>query len=484
MKKRDFLAGVIATLLVFSAGYFYKGETIKSEPAKVFAAPRTTNLVTLPDFSGIAELINPAVVLIKSTVIEKQTSPHRFMGDDDFFQYFFGPQFKQQMPKERKSIGWGSGFIISKDGYILTNNHVVEDAKEITVTLNDEREFDAKLIGSDPDSDIALIKIKGDNLTVAEMGDSDKLKVGQWVVAIGNPLGYEHSVTAGIVSAKGRKLGTGVQSFIQTDTAINFGNSGGPLVDLKGNVIGINTAISSRGQNIGFAVPINMAKDILKDLKEKGKVSRGALGVTVSILSKTDKKAFKVKHGALVQEAQKDMAAYKAGIRAYDVITKINGEKVKDRDDLISKISSLRAGNKVKVTVVRDGKEKSFNVTLDSREEFTNNKFNKDENEDEDQPTSIIEKLGFSVTDLTDRIRYQLRIPENIEGVIVDEVDNLSKAFELGLRKAAVISEVNRQKTKNVDDFLKVIKPLKKGDVVILKLVEGKTSRILTLEIE
>lgn len=484
MRKRDFFTGVIATLLVFSAGYFYKSNVINEKPAKVYAAPRTTNLVTLPDFAGIAELLNPTVVLIKSTVVQKQTNPHQFMGDDDFFQYFFGPQFKNQTPQERKSIGWGSGFLISEDGYILTNNHVVEDSEEITVTLNDEREFKAKVIGTDPDIDVALIKIEGDAFQKAELGNSDNLKVGQWVVAIGNPLGYDHSVTAGIVSAKGRRLGTGVQSFIQTDAAINFGNSGGPLVDLKGNVIGINTAISSRGQNIGFAVPINMVNDILKDLKEKGKVHRGALGVTVSKLSKTDKKAFKVENGALVQEAHEDMAAFKAGIRDYDVIIKIDNEAVKDRDDLIRKISSLRAGNKVNITVIREGKKKNFDVVLDSREEFNNDKFNGKEKEKTDEPTSLTEKLGFSITNLTNRIKYQLRIPENVEGVIVDSVDQMSKAFELGLRKAAVISEINRKEVNSVEDFLKIVKPLKKGDVVIFKVVEGNASRIITLEIE
>jgi len=482
MRKRDFFAGMLTALLIFSAGYFFKGE-VKNNEQKVYAAPRTTNLVTLPDFASIAKLLNPAVVLIKSTTIEKQ-SPHSFMGDDEFFRYFFGPQFKQRAPQERKSVGWGSGFFISEDGYILTNNHVVENAEEITVTLNDEREFKAKVIGTDPEIDIALIKIEGKGFPKAELGNSDNLKVGQWVVAIGNPLGYDHSVTAGIVSAKGRRLGTGVQSFIQTDAAINFGNSGGPLVDLKGNVVGINTAISSRGQNIGFAVPINMAKEILTDLKEKGKVERGALGVTVSKLSNTDKKAFKVENGALVQQAHEDMAAYKAGIRDYDVITKINGEKVKDRDDLIRKISSLRAGDKVKVTVIRDGKEKTFSVTLDSREDFNNDNFSSDSKNENDKPTSLTEKLGFSITNLTDRIRYQLRIPENVEGVIVDSVDPMSTASDLGLRKAAVITEVNRIKVKSVKEFVNIIKPLKKGDVVILKVMEGGSFRIVTLEVK
>jgi len=483
MRKRDFFTGVIATLIVFSAGYFFQVKSIKSVENKVYAAPRTTNLVTLPDFAGIAELLNPAVVLIKTTSVQKQVSPHALMGDDDFFQYFFGPQFKRQAPKERKSVGWGSGVFISHDGYIITNNHVVENAEEITVTLNDEREFDAEVIGTDPEIDIALIKIKGKDFPMAELGDSEKLKVGQWVVAIGNPLGYDHSVTAGIVSAKGRRLGTGVQSFIQTDAAINFGNSGGPLVDLKGNIVGINTAISSRGQNIGFSVPINMVKDILADLKDKGKVSRGALGVTVSKLSKVDKKAFKVKYGALVQESHEDMAAYKAGIRDYDVIVDINGEKVKDRDDLIRKISSLRAGNKVKITVVRDGVQKNFTVVLDSREEFNNDKDLEKNKEDKNEPTSLSEKLGFSITNLNNRIRYNLRISEDIEGVIVDSVDEMSKAFDLGLRKGAVITEVNRKPISSVKDFLAIVKPLGKDDVVIFKILERGGSRIITLEV-
>jgi serine protease Do len=227
-----------------------------------------------------------------------------------------------------------------------------------------------------------------------------------------------------------------------------------------------------------------MAKEILKDLKEKGKVERGALGVTVSKLSNTDKKAFKVENGALVQQAHEDMAAYKAGIRAYDVIVKINGEKVKDRDDLIRKISSLRAGDKVKVTVVRDKKEKTFSVTLDSREDFNNDNFSSDSPKEKGKPTSLTEKLGFSITNLTDRIRYQLRIPENIDGVIVDSVDPMSTAYDLGLRKAAVITEINRIKIKSVKEFVKIVNPLKKGDIVILKVMEGGSFRIVTLEVK
>jgi len=270
-KAKLFVGGMIAAALLIGTGFGVRMMVEPEQNTTIYAAP-ASRIVSLPDFSGIASMLNPTVVTIESISTFKHPMVNPFGGNEDFFEYFFGPNFKRQMPQqEQKQVSWGSGVIVSADGYIITNNHVVKNADKVKVTLeNDDKKYDAKIIGTDPEIDIALLKIDAKNLPVAHLGDSDALKVGEWVTAIGNPLGYSHSVTAGIVSGKGRRLSTGMESFIQTDAAINFGNSGG-----------------------------NMVKDVFQQLKENGKVERGALGVTVSKLSETDKRYFKIDHGAL-----------------------------------------------------------------------------------------------------------------------------------------------------------------------------------------
>ncbi len=482
MIKRLKLGAIIAVVAVASFGWGFFFNQIFHKEAKTVKAAPTRAIATLPDFSGIAEAVNPAVVTIESTAIFEHPAIDPF-SNDDFFQFFFGPNFRPK-PRQQKQVSWGSGFIISKDGYIVTNNHVIDNAKKITVTLKDGEKFEAKVIGKDPEIDIALLKIDAKNLTYVPLGDSDKVKVGEWVIAIGNPLMYDHTVTAGIISAKGRKLGNGLESFLQTDAAINFGNSGGPLVNMKGEVIGVNTAISAQGQNIGFAVPINMVKAILPDLKKYGKVERGALGVTVSKLSDTDKKAFGVKYGALVQTVQPGMAADRAGIKPYDVIVEVDGKKIKTNDDLVQVISSKKPEDKVKITVVRNGKKKTFNVTLDSREDFgqTNGKMHKKDKND--TPKSIKEKLGFSVMPLNPSMRYRLRLPEDVKGVVITDVDPVSEAYDKFLRDGAVITEVNRTPISSVSEFIREVKKLKKGDIIILKVYQEGSFRILSLEIK
>ncbi|WP_330873144.1 trypsin-like peptidase domain-containing protein [Thermotomaculum hydrothermale] len=378
----------------------------------------------------------------------------------------------------------GLWVIISKDGYIVTNNHVIDKAKKIVVTLKDGRKFDAKVIGTDPEIDIALIKIDANNLKYVPLGDSDKVKVGEWVIAIGNPLMYDHTVTAGIISAKGRRLSSGLESFLQTDAAINFGNSGGPLVNMAGEVIGVNTAISAQGQNIGFAVPINLVKEVLPDLKKYGKVERGALGVTVSKLSDTDKKAFGVDHGALVQSVQPGMAADKAGIKPYDIIIKVNGKEIKTNDDLVKIISSHKPKDKVKITVIRNGKEKEFAVTLDSRNDFNSTSQEETKDNENTSPKSIKEKLGFSIMDITPRLKYRLRLPEDVNGVVITDIDPMSEAYDKFLRNGVVITELNRKPITNAYQFANEIKKLKKGDIIILKVYQDGNFRILSLEIK
>nr|WP_236578222.1 PDZ domain-containing protein [Thermotomaculum hydrothermale] len=360
----------------------------------------------------------------------------------------------------------------------------MDKAKKIVVTLKDGRKFDAKVIGTDPEIDIALIKIDANNLKYVPLGDSDKVKVGEWVIAIGNPLMYDHTVTAGIISAKGRRLSSGLESFLQTDAAINFGNSGGPLVNMAGEVIGVNTAISAQGQNIGFAVPINLVKEVLPDLKKYGKVERGALGVTVSKLSDTDKKAFGVDHGALVQSVQPGMAADKAGIKPYDIIIKVNGKEIKTNDDLVKIISSHKPKDKVKITVIRNGKEKEFAVTLDSRNDFNSTSQEETKDNENTSPKSIKEKLGFSIMDITPRLKYRLRLPEDVNGVVITDIDPMSEAYDKFLRNGVVITELNRKPITNAYQFANEIKKLKKGDIIILKVYQDGNFRILSLEIK
>ncbi len=475
--------GLIALMIgiaAFGWGYFFR-DIFHSRGTRVYAA-QTKRVVSLPDFTTIAEEVNPAVVTIESTAILETPSISPF-SDDDFFRFFFGPDF-QPRPQKQKQVSWGSGFIISPDGFIITNNHVIDKAKKIVVTLKDGRKFNAKVIGADPEIDIALLKINAKKLKYVPLGDSDKVKVGEWVIAIGNPLMYDHTVTAGIISAKGRRLSSGLESFLQTDAAINFGNSGGPLVNMAGEVIGVNTAISAQGQNIGFAVPINMVKEILPDLKKYGKVERGALGVTVSKLSDTDKKAFKVDHGALVQTVQPGMAADRAGIKPYDIIIKVDGKEIKTNDDLVKIISSHKPKDKVKITVVRNGKVKEFTVILDSRNDFNSNPRENLNKENDSTPKSIKEKLGFSVMDITPRLKYQLRLPEGITGVVITKIDPMSEAYDKFLREGTVITELNRKPITNAYQFVNEINKLKKGDIIILKVYEQGNYRILSLEIK
>ncbi|MEA1935355.1 MAG: Do family serine endopeptidase, partial [Thermodesulfobacteriota bacterium] len=374
-----FLMGVFVVSMVGAVRF----SSVFQEPCvrEAFAAPVKEDMRPPGSFADLAEKLKPAVVNISTTKVIKRGGIkrfkfpfgddfplNRFFGGDEFFRKFFGdiPEgaFKQ------KSLG--SGFIISKDGYIFTNNHVVEKADKIKVKLSDGKEYDAKVIGKDAKTDIALIKIKPSNsLPVVEFGDSDKLRVGDWVIAIGNPFGLEYTVTAGIVSAKGRVIGSGpYDNFIQTDASINPGNSGGPLFDLKGKVVGINTAIITRGQGIGFAIPIKMAKGILSDLKTKGKVIRGWLGVSVQDITEDIAKKLGLKDakGALVNDVFEGDPADRAGVKTGDIILEVNGRKIKDTHELLRIVATLSVGKKIEVKILRDGKEKSLRIVIAERE--------------------------------------------------------------------------------------------------------------------
>jgi serine protease Do len=440
-------------------------------------------------FASIAEKASPAVVGIKADKVYTQQQsgmPYWFFEDpfgNDMFERFFGrPGPRQQQPQQRKVVQpvQGSGFIVSDDGYILTNNHLVGDAENIRVQLSDNKEFKAKVIGADADSDVALVKIDANDLPHLELADSDALEVGEWVLAIGNPFGLSHTVTAGIVSAKGRS-GVGIstyEDFIQTDAAINPGNSGGPLLNLDGKVVGINTAIISRSggnMGIGLAIPINMAKTVYKQLIAKGKVVRGYLGLSLQDLTPELAQNFGMSEskGAVVTKVLEDSPAEKAGMKFEDVITELDGKALEDSKDLMNRVAELSPGTKVNLTVVRQGKKETVAVELGERP-------SSDEMNEQGQAT--IYDLGFDVKDLTDELADRLGY-EDITGVVVVEVRRDSEAYRKGIEPGMVIMKVGHVDVTNTKEYNREIRKLKKGDTVVLLVTDGQQRRFITLEI-
>jgi serine protease Do len=454
----------------------------------------------------VADKLNPTVVAITNTSFVK--SQHRSampnpFGGDEFFDWFFGPQRPQQpqpsQPRggdedvQRLQAG-GSGVIISPDGEILTNFHVVDGLHGGDVSLEvktaNGKNYKATVLGKDKELDIALIKIDATHLPFASLGDSDAAKVGEWVVAIGNPLGLEHTVTQGIISAKGRKLTGGLESFLQTDAAINRGNSGGPLLNLRGEVIGINTAINPEGQNLGFAVPVNMVKRILPDLRSGKPVSRGYLGITPQELDQDFQTSLGVKEGVVVGDVQRGKPADKAGLQRLDVITTVDGQKILTPDDLISVISSHRAGDSVKMSVFRDGKSRELTVVLGDRKEMKPANAGQGEeespapkNEAPDSKKVNLEKsYGFSVEALTAANRHQFGVADDRKGVIVTYVSPRSAAAEKGLTEGLIITAVG---TKDVQDPVEFNAQVKKfnGKPLLLMLRSPQGEGELTMAI-
>ncbi len=451
----------------------------------------TQSQATLPSngFVDIVKKASPAVVHIRveKSVKNDFLSNRRFeeMFSDPFFEHFFGPHRWQNPNKQQrqpKQLGQGSGFIINKQGYILTNNHVVADADEITVFLSDKREFKAELVGTDPLSDVALIRIKDSGvLPTLPLGDSDALEVGELVVAIGNPFGLSQTVTAGVVSAKGR-TSVGIneyENFIQTDAAINPGNSGGPLINVRGEVIGINSALYSKTggyMGIGFAIPINMAKSIKAQLMEDGKVTRGWLGVVIQELDDNLAESFGLENseGILVSEVTPDSPADKAGIKKGDVILRLNGHTPKDVSELRNKVAMLAPRSTARLDVVRDGKKKTIKVHIGKRPN-SDHPLSDQENFD-----GTMERFGFSLQELSPELAERFGYQEK-QGLLVSQVEPGSPAAKAGIQPGQLVEEVNKYSVTSKKDLKNALKKAKNAQKVLLRLRAGQYSHYLVL---
>lgn len=423
-------------------------------------------------FSDVVKATKNSVVNISTTKIVKRKGVPDFF-HDDLFRRFFGDQFRdffENQPKEYKSRSLGSGFVIdATEGLIVTNNHVIEGADEILIKFTDGNEIPANVVGKDPLTDLALLKIDPDKEKLYEikLGDSDKIEVGDWVVAIGNPFGLEWTVTAGIISAKGRELGEGpYDNFMQTDASINPGNSGGPLVNMNGEVVGINTAIIPSGQGLGFAIPVNMLKELLPKLK-KGEVKRGWLGIMLQELDEKLAKTFGLDRpkGALVSDVIKGDPADKAGIKAGDVILEVSGKEIENHKELINIIGSKSPGEVVKLKILREGKIINISVKLGERKTSLASKDNE-----------IREDISISVENLSDTEKSKLGINTGVKVVYVDETSN---AYEAGLRKGDIIVWINRKEVKDKETFYSIYDSIKKDEIVGMKILSMNGSRFI-----
>jgi serine protease Do len=446
---------------IFIIANYVTGPSAHAKSTEFFNAPAS--------FNQLAEMVSPAVVNIRTVKTIKGGGPvfRQFQRDPrgrqgpfkDFFERFFG----EDMQKEFKQPSLGSGFIIDKEGFVVTNNHVIEDADQIKVKLKDGREYDATIVGRDPNTDIALLKIdSGEDLPTAKLGDSDELKVGQWVVAIGSPFGLEHTVTAGIVSAKGRVIGSGpYDDFIQTDASINPGNSGGPLLNLNGEVVGINTAIVAGGHGIGFAIPVNLAKGIIVALKTEGEVTRGWLGVAIQDLNGDMAEYYEVenKKGVFVMDVFEGDPADKAGIKPKDIILEVNGQKIKTSRRLTSMIAGIPVGETAKIKILRDGKEKTVMVKIVKRDET--------KLASRGRPKEQAQEFGIRVSNLTPEIAQRLNIAET-SGVIVTEIQSGGKGEEADIRVGDIIKEINRRPIETVSDYQEILSQVDSGESVNL----------------
>ncbi len=493
--RRSFKVGIIAGVflitgvlagIVFSSrfGWLPSANSASAEPATVpISGP------TPPNYVLVVKAVMPAVVNISTTRMVRQDGGEQGspFTDDPFFRQFFGDQFKHQfqMPRERRENSLGSGVIVSADGFIITNNHVIAKADEIKVVLNDKREFTGKVIGTDPKSDIAVIKIDGKNLPTIPWGDSDKLEVGEYVLAIGNPFGLNQTVTQGIVSAVGR-ANVGIadyEDFIQTDAAINPGNSGGALVNVRGQLVGINTAIFSRSggyMGIGFAVPSNMTRAVMDSLRKDGKVVRGWLGVSIQEVTLELAKQFGLKEskGALVSEVIAGSPAATAGIQSGDIIMSFNGREVANPSLLRNMVAQTVVGKTVKVELLRDKKLMALDVHISEQPKD----IAQPEGESAQTPADNSVLSGMEVRNLTPDIARQLGLPPGTAGVVIAGLEPGSAAEAAGLQPGDIIMEINRKPVRNLGDFKSAVSKLSKKDSTLFLINRNGRKLFLTIK--
>jgi serine protease Do len=509
LKRRTLLKISIAATLLLGASIYYSCSFAESDrPSRgtvEFGAKKEPEVNIPPAvqgfstvFADIAEKVVPTVVQVIptkiDTVIFSNNPFYQFFGDPFGMDDFFGTPRNRRSPppvqkKEFRQQSLGSGVIVSKDGYILTNYHVVAGSDEIEIKTSDKRSFQAEIVGTDSLSDVAVVKIKESvhDLPVAYIGNSDNLRPGDWALAIGNPFSLSSSVTLGIISALGRTTGNDAnayQNFIQTDAAINPGNSGGALVNIRGELIGINTMIYTQSggyMGIGFAIPINMAQKIMEDLIFEGKVSRGWLGVMIQELDQTTREAFgldKDIHGVLIGDVFQNQPAAKAGIQRGDIVTTVDGNEVTTPNELRNAIAAIHPGKKVPIDLLRSGKKVTVYVTLSGRDknEIAEKEDKKTSGASDVENSDYSKKLGIHVSPLTSELKSKLGLKSDSKGIIINEIDEQSLASREGLQENDIIIEVNRKPVSNIKDFKSSVKDLKSGDSILLLIQRGEST--------
>jgi serine protease Do len=490
------LALVLAAVLGAGAHFaFQNAHATDDKAAKpapqvhVDQTPVNRDAKTTTSFAPVVKKVSPAVVRVDILGKAREAQMGMTPFDDPFFRRFFGDQMpnngrrgpRMQPPRER---GMGSGVIVTQDGYIITNNHVVENADKVNVKLDDGREFEAKVVGTDPKTDIAVVKVEATGLPYINLADSDKIEVGDVVLAIGNPFGVGQTVTSGIVSATGRAMNIGLdyEDFIQTDAAINPGNSGGALIDAQGRLIGINTAILSRsgGNNgIGFAVPVNLAKNVMDQLVTNGKVTRGFLGVNIQNIDQRLQKSFDLKDskGALVSDVTPNSPAAKAGLKSGDVIVEFNGKPVRDSRQLKLAVGGTSPGTKAPVKILREGSEKSVTVTL---KELEGDQLASNSGAKSQADTDALE--GVVVADLDANMRQQFDLPRDVKGAVVTDVEQDSASYAAGLRPGDVILEIDRKPVISAEDAVKLSENIKNKSSILLRVWSKGGSHYLVVD--